>query len=161
VESHPDHVQSVLLLGVIALLDHDTESLEAVTATLQDLRATHTLTEHEQDQVGEVLRSIAAFSESGPEQAVLTEVQTDIFLHPNQPHGWSHLADVGEDEFAAEIALKTAVKAVPPRGKLDARDLAVAYAGTGKAGDTQTAIFISPWVKGGWDILSGALGSRG
>lgn len=155
VESHPDHVQSVLLLGVIAVFDKDDESLEAVTASLQDLRATHTLTDREQTHVGEILRAIAALSEGDPEQMVMAEVQTDIFLHPNQPHGWGRLAEIGGDEYAADMSLKTAMKVVPPRGELEASQLAEAFAGTGRVGDTQTAIVLAPWNSVGWDALTG------
>ena len=157
VENHPEHVESILLLGVIALIDKDSESLEAVTASLQDLRATRTLTEQEQGRVGEVLRAIAALSGRDSEQAVLTEVQTDVFLHPDQPHGWGRLADINGDEYAAEMALKTAIKAAPPRGQLDALDLSVAFAGTGKVGDAQRAAMIAPWSKDGWDALGSIL----
>lgn len=160
VEAHPQHVESVLLLGVIALIDKDSESLEAVMASLQDLRATHSLAEQEQGRVGEVLRAIAALSEGDTEQtqqAILTEVQTDVFLHPDQPRGWGRLADFNKNEHAAEMALKTAIKAVPPRGTLDALDLSVAFAGTGKIGDAQKAAMIAPWNKDGWDALRGLL----
>jgi superkiller protein 3 len=157
VENHPEHVESVLLLGVIALIDKDSESLEAVTSSLQDLRATHTLTEQEQDRVGEVLRVIAEYSEQDAEQSILTEVQTDVFLHPDQPHGWGRLADIDGDEYAAEMALKTAIKATPPRGQLDALDLSMAFAGTGKVGDAQKAAMIAPWSKDCWDALGGCI----
>ena len=49
------------------------------------------------------------------------------------------------------MALKTAGKAVPPRGHLDAVSLANAFAGTGKVGDAQRSIMIAPWVSGGWE----------
>jgi superkiller protein 3 len=147
IESHPDHVQSVLLLGIIALLDGDGESLEAVTASLQELRAAHTTTEQEQAQISEVLRAIASFSELDPEQEVLRETQIDIFLHPNQPHGWSWLAEIEGDEYAADMSLKTAIKAVPPRGMLEASDLSRAFSGTGNIGDAQKAVMLAPWRK--------------
>jgi superkiller protein 3 len=154
VEYHPEHVKSVLLLTVITLLDNDLESLEAVTSTLHDLRATHTLTEQEQGQVGEVLRSIAALKEVDNEHAVQYEVQTDVYLHPDHPHGWSRLADAGDSVNAAEFGLKTAVKAVPPYGKLDAFDISAASSKTGKAGDVQRAILLAPWRRSGWDALA-------
>ncbi|RDL31795.1 TPR-like protein [Venustampulla echinocandica] len=159
IESHPDHVQSVLLLGIIALLDQDTESLEAVTSTLQELRATHTITEREQEHVSEVLRAIAAFSEDDPEQAMLSEIQTDVFLHPQQTHGWGRLAELSWDDngYAADMALNTAIKAVPPHGELAAEDLSRAFAGTGKVGDAQKAVMFSPWERSGWVALDGAL----
>ena len=160
VEDHPEHVQSVLLLGIIAILDQDSESLEAVTASLQDTRATSTITNREQGQVGEVLRAIAALSGSNDEKEVLAEVQTDIFLHPNLPHGWGCLAEIEGDEYTAEMALKTALEAVPPRGELEADDLSRAFGGTGKVGDAQRAVMFAPWGNEGWLSLSGALSGR-
>ncbi|TVY40881.1 Superkiller protein [Lachnellula occidentalis] len=160
VESHPDHVQSVVLLGIIAVLDQDTESLGAVSSTLQELRTTASITDREQAQVSEILRAIAALSGTDYRQAMLTEIRTDVFLHPSQPHGWSRLAELGEDEYAADMALKTAIKAVPPHGDLDAGELAKAFAGTGKVGDAQKAVMLSPWSKDGWDVLGGALAAR-
>jgi superkiller protein 3 len=157
VESHPDHLQSLLLLGIITLLDGDRESLEAVTASLQYLRATHRTTDQEQAQISEVLRAIASFSEFDPEQEILGEIQTDIFLHPNQPHGWSWLAEIEGDKYAADMALKTASKAVPPRGMIEASDLSVAFTGTGKLGDAQKAVMLAPWAKIAWKALEETL----
>jgi superkiller protein 3 len=157
VESHPEHVQSVLLLGIIAILDQDSESLEAVTASLQDLRATSTISDREQGKVGEVLRAIAALSGKNDENEVLTEIQTDVFLHPNLPHGWGRLAEIEGDEYTADMALKTALKAVPPRGELESNDLSKAFGGTGKVGDAQKAIMFAPWSNEGWLSLNGAL----
>lgn len=153
IESHPDHVPSVLLLGIIALLDKDGESLDAVTSSLQELRATRNLTEREQSQVGEVLRAIAALSDENPEQACLTEIQTEVFLHPSQPHGWHRLAEAAADTHAADMAVKTALKAIPPLGQLGAEDLSEGFAGTGKLGDAQTAVMVAPWNKAGWEAL--------
>jgi superkiller protein 3 len=158
VETHPEHVQSVLLLGIIAILDQDIESLEAVTASLQDLRATSTISDRAQGQVGEVLRAIAALSGDSSEKEVLTEIQTDVFLHPSLPHGWGRLSEIEGDEYAAEMALKTALKAVPPRGELEAGDLVRAFGGTGNVGDAQRGVMVAPWEKEGWVALSGALG---
>jgi superkiller protein 3 len=158
VETHPDHVQSILLLGVIALLGKDEESLEAVSASLQDLRATRGITDREQAQISEVLRAIAELAEDN-EQEVLTEIQTEVVLYPHQSHGWGRLASVGGDEYAADMALKTALRAVPFRGKLDASNLSEAFAGTGRIGDIQRAIMVAPWHQTGWNALSEVLDS--
>jgi superkiller protein 3 len=157
VEQHPGHVQSVLLLGAIALLDGDLESLEAVAADLVALRTDQTISNREQAMVGEILRAVAALSGDKAEQATLAEVQSEVLLFPNQPHGWGRLADIGEDDYAAEMALRTAIKAVPPRGDLDAVDLAQAFAGTEKVGDAQKAIMIAPWKQEGWAVLSNSI----
>lgn len=153
VEKFPGHVQSVLLLGVIALLDQDAESLEAVAAELESLRSSDKTTDQERAQVGEVLRAIAEFNEENPEQLVLAEIQTEVFLYPAQPAGWGRLAAATGETYPAEMALATAVKSVPPKGVLDASELAHAFAGTGKLGNAQQAIMVAPWVPDGWDAL--------
>jgi superkiller protein 3 len=157
IEIHPDHVSSILLLAIIALLDDDAESLDAVTASLQELRATYSITKHEQSQVGEILRAIAAISNERSDQAVLMEIQTDVFLHPNQPHGWHRLANAGGDPYAADMAVKTAMKGIPPLGQLEAEDLSEAFAGTGKFSDGQKAVILAPWNDAGWGIMGDVL----
>lgn len=160
IERAPDHVRSVLLLGVIALLDEDEESLEAVVAELQTLRASDEgVTPADQSQLGEVLRAIAALGKGGgagadadAEALATNQAQADVMFHPYLPHGWSELGALGgeEGESAAEMALRVASKGVAPRGDLAAEDLARAYAGTGRVRDAQTAIMVAPWEKSGW-----------
>lgn len=161
IEKAPHHVQSVLLLGVIAVLDEDEESLEAVVQELQSLRASDEgVTASEQSQLGEVLRAIAALGGNAeldgdglPPGA--SQAQTDTMYYPYLPHGWSELSALGgeEGEFAARMALRVAQKGVPPRGSLGAEDLARTYAGTGRAADAQTAIMVAPWEQSGWMAL--------
>jgi superkiller protein 3 len=160
IERVPHHVQSVLLLGVIALLDEDEESLEAVVTELQTLRASDEgVTPADQRQLGEVLRAIAAFGQGdgdNSEEAKANQARADVMFHPHLPHGWSELRGLGggeEGQSAAEMALRVALKAVPPRGDLAAGDLARAYAGTGRAMDAQRAVMVAPWEKAGWLAL--------
>ncbi|GJN71511.1 hypothetical protein Purlil1_1735 [Purpureocillium lilacinum] len=153
IERQPDHVQSVLLLGVIALLDQDEDSLEAVVEELQKLRTNESVTTTEQSHIGEVLRAIAGLGDGRTEQDMLTQVQEDVMLYPHLPHGWASLAEATGDPYASQMALKVAVRGIPPRGVLEAQDLANAYAGTGKAADAQRAAMIAPWEKHGWKAL--------
>jgi superkiller protein 3 len=161
IESSPGHVQSVLLLGVISLLDADEDSLEAVIDELQALRVSDKgVTGSQQSQIGHVLQAISAAGQSTSEEAVLSQVQTDIMLHPHLPHGWSELSSlaVGEEaQSAAEMSLRVARRGVPPRGDLGAADLAKAYAGTGRAADAQTSIMVAPWSVEGWLALGDAV----
>ncbi|KAI8964188.1 TPR-like protein [Daldinia sp. FL1419] len=157
IEKDPSHVQSVLLLGIIALLDEDEESLDAVVSELQTLRTSEKVTDLEHSQIGEVFRAVAALSENSTESDVLTQLQNDVMLYPHLPHGWSRLAEVSGEEYPAEMALNVALKAIPPRGELGAIDLADAYAGTGKVADAQTAIFVAPWNRSGWESLGSAI----
>ena len=156
IERDPSHVQSVLLLGVIALLDDDEESLDAVVSELHTLRAAgDKLSNAEHAHIGEVLRAVAAASKDDADVAVLSQVQNDIVLNPHLPYGWSRLAEIdSEDANAAEMALNVAIKAIPPRGELDALDLAQAYAGTAKAADAQKAVLLAPWDDNGWKALA-------
>jgi superkiller protein 3 len=156
IEQYPEHVQSVLLLGVIALLDNDEDSLEAVVEELHGLRTNHKVTASEQSAIGEVLRAIATLGEGRTEEDVRTQIQTDIMLYPNLPHGWAAMAQSTGDEHAAQMALKVASRGIPPKGLLDAQDLSKAYAGTATAGDAQRAAFLAPWEQSGWTSLSAA-----
>ncbi|KAH7157129.1 hypothetical protein EDB81DRAFT_414037 [Dactylonectria macrodidyma] len=153
IEEHPDHVQSVLLLGVIALLDNDEDSLEAVVEELQGLRTNDKVTTLEQSHISEVLRAVSTLGEGRTEEDARTQMQADVMLYPNLPHGWSALAETTGDEHAAQMALKVATRGIPPRGLLEAQDLAKAYAGTQRAGDAQRAAFLAPWEQSGWNAL--------
>ncbi|TWU78178.1 Superkiller protein 3 [Metarhizium rileyi] len=156
IERHSGHVQSVLLLGVVALLDQDESSLEAVVEELQGLRTSDKVSTTEQSQIGEVLRAIAGLAEGHTQQDMVQQVQQDVMLYPHLPHGWSTLAEATGDDYAAQMALKVATRGIPPRGILEAQDVAKAYAGTGKAADAQRAAFLSPWEGCGWTALKGA-----
>lgn len=154
IEEKPEHVQSVLLLGVIALLDGDEESIAAVVSELHALRVSDKVKDEDHSRIGMVLNCLGMVDEDRTEEDVLTEIQTDIMLYPHLPHGWTALAEVSGSEFPADMAVKVALAGIPPRGGLEATDLAKAYAGTGRAGDAQVAIFAAPWANDGWEALS-------
>lgn len=158
IDKSPDHVQSVLLLGVVALLDDDEDSLEAVVESLESLRTNDRVLASEQSHISEVLRAIAVVGGKEETQDGKSQVQTDIMLYPHLPHGWSALAEATSDEYTAQMALKVATKGIPPRGLLESQDLAKAYAGTGRAGDAQRAVLLAPWEQVGWQALKGATG---
>ncbi|KAI5863953.1 tetratricopeptide [Durotheca rogersii] len=157
IEKDAGHVQSVLLLGVIALLDEDEESLDAVVSELQTLRTSDAVTDTEHSLIGEVFRAVATLSGGSTGSDALTQAQNDVMLYPHLPHGWSRLAELSGEEYPADMALHVALKATPPRGQLGAVDLADAYAGTGRVADAQTAILIAPWRSSGWESLSAAV----
>ena len=154
VEKHPEHVGSVVLLGAMAALDEDLDTMDAVKDDLQALRAKSTLDAIQLARVEKILDSIAM---TGGVEEAKKEVKRTIVLSPSKAHGWAQLADFSEDVFPAQMALKTAEKAVPPLGPLSAVNLAVAFAGTGSFGDAQRAIVLTPWVKAGWNALAESL----
>jgi superkiller protein 3 len=164
IETAPNHTQSVLLLGVIALLDGDQEGLDAVTTELEGFRTTADgVTFAEQSQISEVLRAMVVLGEQNSDENILNQTQTDIMMHPYLPYGWSELASFGDarddSENTAEMGLRVARRGVPPRGDLGAEDLAMAYAATGRAADAQTAIVVAPWETTGWAALQDAVNS--
>ncbi|KAK4981766.1 Superkiller protein 3 [Elasticomyces elasticus] len=160
VEQHPEHVGLVLLLGVIAALDADQDTVDSVKDDLQSLRTNETVNAAQRAQVDTVLAAIAALTieESGTDSA-LAEIQSSIMLTPSQPCVWTELADATGGGFAAEMALKTAQRAVPPFGQLEADELAKAFAGTGCVGDAMRAVFLAPWEQSGWESLVEAVGA--
>lgn len=155
----PEHVQSVVLLGVIGILDDDEESLDAVRIELEKLRTSEKTTSAEQFDIGEVLQAAAAVAEEGTGEGFLAQAQTDVLLYPYLPHGWSSLGDMTDngEEFPREMAVRVASQAIPPKGDLGAEDLAKTYGSTGKALNSQISIVLAPWVEQGWHDLVGVL----
>lgn len=161
VEERPDHVQSVLLLGVIAILDQDVEVLEAAISELEGLRTNEKVSSAEQFQIGELLQAVAALSETDAEKEVLIQAQAEVMLYPHLPHGWTHLGDVAEadQEYPRRLAVTVATQGIPPKGDLGAEDLAEAYSATGKATGAQASIMFAPWSGEGWQGLAEAVTS--
>ncbi|KAI9816499.1 MAG: Superkiller protein 3 [Pycnora praestabilis] len=154
VEKHPDHVGAVVLLGVIAVLDGDRDTLEAVTADVQALRTSEAVNSGQRRDVGTLLAVIAALgSDNDQEAEEMAEATTSVMLSPMQSQGWSQLAALSSDIYPAEMALKTALRAAPPVGTLEAKDLAEVFAVTGRLGDAQRAIMVAPRCTDGWEEL--------
>ena len=156
VENHPGHSGAVILLGVIAVLDDDRDTIEAVTADLEELRTRDSLTIREQSKIAELLMTISAFfpGEEGQDASEMSQATVTTMLAPSQPHGWSQLANISEEAYPAEAAVLTANKACPPGGNLDANDLSKAYSGTKRLDDAQRAVMIAPWTVQGWESLA-------
>ncbi|PHH82304.1 hypothetical protein CDD82_6412 [Ophiocordyceps australis] len=144
-EKQPEHMHSILLLGIMALVDQDEGSLEAVVEDLELLRATASVSAARQSQISQVLRAIAGLRQGHTEQDRLAQVQRDIMLHPYLAHGWGALAETTRSRHAAQMALVVSAQNMPPRGSIESVELAEAYARTGKAADGQRAALLAPW----------------
>lgn len=59
IERHPDHLQSILLLGTIGVLDNNEDVVEAVLDDLQDVRGRENLDTVSRHKVDQLLSSIA------------------------------------------------------------------------------------------------------
>ena len=164
IEKHSEHSNAICLLAVIAILDNDAETLEAVKSDLHNLRTRDDLGEQQKLKIGHLLNAVARLGgSSGPprefihyKEAELSEATSSIMLSPFTAYGWRQLADASdaEDLVPGEMALLTVKGAVPPKGDLEAEALAVAYASTDVAADAQRAIMISPWLADGWKNLA-------
>lgn len=156
VENHPGHSGAIILLGVIAVLDDDRDTIEAVTADLEGLRTRNSLTAHEKSNVAGLLTTISALfpGEEGQDASEMLQATITTMLAPSQPHGWSQLARPSEESYPAEMAVLTATKVCPPGGNLDANDLSKAYSETRRFDDAQRAVMLAPWTAQGWEALS-------
>ena len=155
-ENNPGHVGAIILLGVVAVLDEDIDTIQAVTADLQTLRTRDDLDVQDQSKVAQLLTAIASLYSSGDGAVSLKgEAAISVMLAPSKPHGWSQFADFTEESYPAEVAVLTAIKSTPPRGILDAGELARAYSRTKRLVDAQIAIMIAPWAVHGWEVLGG------
>jgi superkiller protein 3 len=113
----------------------------------------------EQTQIESLLLALASLSPtSAEEDTALAAAQTAALLNPERSHAWTQLAQLSGDAYAAEMALQTAQKAVPPNGDADATELAHAFAGVGTVADAQRAIVLAPWNAVGWEVMAEALG---
>ncbi|KAL9616166.1 MAG: hypothetical protein Q9160_008946 [Pyrenula sp. 1 TL-2023] len=163
VEKHPEHVGAVTLLAVIALLDGDEDGIEVAREDLENIRCRDAVSLQDLGRANRVLagiRAVTTGSEASLEQ-MLSEATRSVMLAPAQPQGWMELAEVAsnvkdseEAKFPSNLALKNALRSVPPRGTLEAEELARIYAAVGTKSEAQVGIVVSPWKAEGWRALA-------
>ena len=156
VEKNPDHVEAIMLLGVIAILDEDRDTVETVVEDLQTLRAREDLSPDQRDKLAQLLSAIAKLcpAEEGRGASQISEAATTVMLAPSQPYGWNQLAGLSDETYPADMAVLTAIKSAPPGGDLTAKDLARAYAGAPGVENAQISIMLAPWTAHGWSALA-------
>ncbi|KAL4765520.1 SKI complex subunit tetratricopeptide repeat protein SKI3 [Aspergillus foveolatus] len=158
VESYPDHVGAVTLLGAIALLDDDRDVIEAVESDLHNMITRDDIEIHQRGRLIKLLTAIssciAGDSDVPSETRRIGEAAAAVMRAPYDPQGWLELSSAAQESYPAEMGVKTALQSVPPRSNLDANDLSKAYSQTGKASDALRAIMVAPWMQGGWQELS-------
>ena len=155
-EKYPGHFGVITLLGVIAILDDDADTIEAVAADLQSLRMREDLSSQQQLKVAQLLTALAAVTsgDTARELAEMSQATTAVMLAPSQPHGWLVFANLVDEPYPAEMGVLTARRSVPPGGSLDAEALCKAHAGTTRLADAQIAVMVAPWVSSGWEALA-------
>lgn len=158
-EANSEHAGVMTLLGAIAALDDDAETASAVHDDLLALRTKADLQPAEQTRIASLLLALASLSPaSESEDAALAAAQTSTLLNPERSHAWTQLAQLSGDAYAAEMALQTAQKSVPPNGNADAIELAHAFAGVRTVADAQRAMVLAPSEAVGWEVMAEALG---
>ncbi|KAF2730460.1 TPR-like protein [Polyplosphaeria fusca] len=157
IEKWGQHVGLVTLLGAMAVLDEDSDTMTAVKNDLDALRTNTSLSPANLARVEKVLDAIALFASRGDEGQVLNEIRESVMLAPWKHGGWGNLAEASGDGFAAVLARETARRNVPPVGGLDAVELARAVAGTGGLADAQRGVVLAPWRGEGWGALGESL----
>ncbi|KAI4109199.1 MAG: hypothetical protein L6R37_000630 [Teloschistes peruensis] len=155
-EKHPGHVGTILLLGVIAVLDDDRDTVEAVSDDLHSLRTRDDLNSQQHKQLAQLLHAISVLYPANEGRALtqMSEARTAVMLGPSKPYGWSQLANLSDESHLAEMAVLGAVSKAPPRGESSAEDISEVYAGTRRVEDIQKAIMLAPWSPLGWQNLS-------
>lgn len=152
VEKHGRHVGIVTLLGAMAVVDEDEDTMAAVKEDLDSLRTSADISAEDLARVEKVLEAISFWL--GGEEAELDEARRSVMLAPWKHTGWKEIAGAAEDgTFAAVMARETAGRSVPPVGSLDARGLADAVVSTGAPADAQRGIVLAPWRVEGWTAL--------
>ena len=162
VESHPDHTGAVTLLGAIALLDSDKDAIEAVESDLRSMITRDDIDIHGRIKLIKLLTAVSTLGlteDSGIPEGTrrMGEATAAVMRAPDQPQGWMELSAASQELYPAEMAVKRALRSVPPRSNLDANDLSDAYAQTGKASDALRAIMFAPWKRNGWEELNHAV----
>ena len=154
-ENHPGHVDAITLLGAIAVLDRDQDTAKAIVADLGSLITQDSVSTRRQIQLSRLLMIIATVfsTPEDREEASRKEATTTIMLAPAEYHGWTHLSDHSNQSYPAEMAIVTALRAVPPQGDLDADELSKCYAGTRRIDDAQRAIMVAPFKENNWEFL--------
>ncbi|CUS14034.1 unnamed protein product [Tuber aestivum] len=148
IEKNPDHLQSIMLLGAIGILDNNEDVLEAVMDDLQAVRGREGLIKASRQQVDNLLTKMAQLQERDDAIEVAT---TSIFIQPSLSSAWNNLAKLsGGNDHVTAMALRVAQESKV----LDAEELSFAYAQQGIMSCNQRAIVISPWKVEGWASLA-------
>lgn len=159
-EINAGHVGCITLLGTMAALEGDRETMDAIREEIYIIRTQSNLNNHDSLQLQRLLGAFILFSRENAQQTdieLTNELCTSIMLSPWQPHGWAQFATVVSDLYPSEMALQTTIRIIPPHGGSTAKDLVKALSSTGRLRDAQTAVMLSPSMTDGWQSLRDAV----
>ena len=165
-ETNPDHVNAICLLGAIAVLDSDEDALEAVKGDLESFETNNDIPDSQRKKVSSLLTLISELSFADPTTSTTdsndlhrtANTTTTIMLSPANLTAWSQLAQTtSSSRFPSLFAKMTALHSVPPHGDLTATQLAEILAGTGRRADAVLGIMVDPGCSAGWKSLGESL----
>lgn len=148
IEQNPTHIGAAILLAVVSLLDDDDESLDVASDDLKSMRSLGGVSATDKLRIAQVLSGVMACraSTSASGEDAVHDAQNEIMMSPHQPQGWLELAQGSHSEYASEMAVKNALKQMPPNGDLRSEDLARTFAITGRREDLAQATMLAPWL---------------
>lgn len=155
IKKFPGHFGAATLLGAVAVLDNDLDTIQAISPELQDLRTRESLTIRQEKQLAQLLSAIECLHIKNPtasDWVAGRELKTAVMLSPSRPHTWARLAESCQEPFPSEMAKLMMLNSVRD-GLADAKDLFGAYSGTERVDDAQRAIMTAPWMSQGWEDL--------
>ena len=146
-EKNPSNARVLTLLGAIAVLTGEEDTMAAVNEDLHSLRTQAGLGTAQLRELLQMITTLADVSsnQQDKQHVVHNEIVTNIMLSPSQTYGWTELANMSNDEFPASMAVRTALREVPPQGPLLAAELAKAFIATNALQDAQRACVLAPW----------------
>ena len=151
IESNPGHVDATTILGALSLLDGDHQTHEAIMSDMPSLRTNSSLKDLQRKKIDKLF--VLSTNLSGDENDSRSEIQRCVMTDPSKSLGWSEMSLLEGDTSVEETKLVTSVANALQGTRSDAGMVAKALAGTGRPTDAQNAIFLCPWLAGGWNIL--------
>lgn len=150
IDENNNHVGAATLLAVVVLLDNDEEGLSLAQEDLKSLRASNKTSVTDKLKIAKILAGISsskiAQGDNVQNISLATDAQSAIMLNPEQPQGWLELAELTGDEYASDMAVRNALRQMPPGGRLGSEELARTFAITRKKEDLAQATMLAPWL---------------
>lgn len=158
IEKFSGHFDTAALLGAVAVLDGDLDTVKSVLPELQVLRTRESLTIVQQRQLSQLLEAIEFLhdGEKDPDSSFSKEITTAVMLSPSRRDAWTRLAESCQEPYPSEMAKVMALKSVQG-GLTNANELCGSLSGTTRIDDAQSAVMIAPWTTQGWEAFSGVI----
>ncbi|KAK9459131.1 uncharacterized protein V1516DRAFT_656046 [Lipomyces oligophaga] len=142
VETNPQHLQTMLLLGTIGLAEENNEIVEAIEAEIKEFNIDErmTLTSGSGYSIEKLLSAMEAFQAKHAKPEIRPWLQTAI-LQPSSYKVWQ------------KIDRKTSLQTALLDERVTANDLSDEYASVGDIKSAMTAVYLSPGNANAWENI--------